>query len=325
MPSRAIIDRVHNLARPTGGAVRRAMLVRAGVTPGEVRSLLGQGHLTKVFPGTYLVAGARLDQETCIQCCLVHAGPDSAVSHRSGMELRAVLRSRPGRLTVTTKRGGLQARYRTLIRLENGSFGLLEVHEESPEIEFETALVGGVRATLFERTMVDTAGSEPAKVVGWAWREAEYLALLDVPKLHAELGHRRSGSGAIRQLLADHPPLTSPGDDIRSRREIALLAVVRAAGLPMPEKNAYMRIAGTDYWADAFWRAIGLVVEVDGPQHDLPSRRDEDRVHDVEFAAVGLAVIRFSTRRLLSHRDWCADRLAKVYAQARLRALAASK
>lgn len=325
MPSPAVIDLVHRLARPTGGAIRRQRLLAAGVTDGQVRSLLRQGHLIKVFQGTYVVAGARLDQQTFRHCCLVHTGPESAISHRAGMELRRVLRERRGRVTVTTKRGNLAGRYRTLIRLNDDGFGLLEVHETSPEIPLETEFVGEFPTTLFERTLVDVAGSEPVETMARAWREAEYLTLLDVPKIEAEFVHRRSGTRAVRRLLKEHPPLTEPGDDIRSRREIALLAVVRMAGLPSPEKNAYLRIAGTDYWADGLWRVIGLVVEVDGGQHDLPGRRYEDRIHDVEFAAVGLFVIRFSTRKLLADPAWCADRLAKVYAHAARRAAAVAQ
>lgn len=325
MPSAAATDLVYRLAKPTGGAVRRRTLLRAGVAPGVIRSLLRQGLLRKVFAGTYVVGGARLDQQTFTHCCLVHAGPESALSHRTGMEVRGVLKPRPGRVTVTTKRRIEPTFHRTLIRLDDDGFGLLRVHGESPEIDFQTESAGGFRTLPFARTMVDLAGSEPPDIVRRAWREAEYLALLDQDKLSAELRHRRAGSDAIRALLRARPPLTRPGDDIRSRREVAFLAVVRAAGLPMPETNAYLQIAGRDYWADAFWRWLGLVVEIDGGQHDLPGRRDEDRIHDVEFAAVGLFVIRFSTRRLVADPEWCADRLAKVYAHACERARAAGR
>ncbi len=322
MPSPDVIDLVYALAKPTGGAVRRQTLLQANVTPEEIRSLLRQGHLVKMFRGTYVVGGAKLDHVTFTHCCLVHTGSGSAVSHRSGMELRKVLRTRSGRLDVTTKRRIKAGFHRSLVRLDDGRFGLLQVHTEAPEIVMQTELVEEFPTLPFERTMVDLAGDEPRDTLERAWREAEYLALLDEAKLELELQHRRSGSGAVREMLQTHPPLTNPGDDIRSRREVAFLAVVRAAGLPMPEKNVYLRVGDADYWADALWRWLGLVVEIDGPQHDLPGRRDEDRIHDVEFAAVGLAVIRFSTRRLLAEPEWCADRLAKIYAHAEERAAA---
>jgi very-short-patch-repair endonuclease len=90
-----------------------------------------------------------------------------------------------------------------------------------------------------------------------------------------------------------------PGDEprfTRSEAERRLLALVRAAKLPVPLTNT--RVAGWE--VDAYWPQHNLVVEVDGfAYHGNRAAFERDRRKDAALTAAGLRVVRITWRRLV--------------------------
>ena len=69
--------------------------------------------------------------------------------------------------------------------------------------------------------------------------------------------------------------------------EAKLLPLLTEAGLPVPQTNAQVRVAGKRYEVDFLWREQKLVVETDGGRfHDNPvaGERDSERNHALSAA-----------------------------------------
>ena len=81
----------------------------------------------------------------------------------------------------------------------------------------------------------------------------------------------------------------------RSEAERLLLALCRAARLPLPQTN--VRRAGWE--VDAVWEPQRLVVEVDGYRYHGPQPQFErDRRKDADLLLAGYRVLRLTWRRL---------------------------
>ena len=120
------------------------------------------------------------------------------------------------------------------------------------------------------------------------------------PELHAR-------AGALRRLLEARPTLT------RSEAERRLLALVRLAGLPLPETN--VRLGRHE--VDVLWRENRLVVEVDGyAYHAGREAFERDRRRDADLQAAGHRVIRVTWRRIVNEPEALIATLAQALARA---------
>lgn len=71
---------------------------------------------------------------------------------------------------------------------------------------------------------------------------------------------------------------------------------VTEAGLPTPQTNVDIPAGHLTPNVDFFLAELGLVIEADGPEHELPAQQLRDRARDLALGAVGLHVLRFSYR-----------------------------
>jgi very-short-patch-repair endonuclease len=90
-----------------------------------------------------------------------------------------------------------------------------------------------------------------------------------------------------------------------------MLALIRRAGLPLPETN--VRIGPHE--VDFLWRDQSVVLEVDGFRyHSSRAAFERDRLRDAELAARGLRVVRVTWRQIVDAPEAVAARLAAVLA-----------
>ncbi len=88
-----------------------------------------------------------------------------------------------------------------------------------------------------------------------------------------------------------------------------MLALVRAARLPMPDVN--VRVGPIE--VDFLWREERLVVEVDGFRfHSSRAAFERDRRRDAELQAGGLRVMRVTWRQLTREREATLARIARA-------------
>jgi very-short-patch-repair endonuclease len=142
----------------------------------------------------------------------------------------------------------------------------------------------GLPLTTAEKTLRDLAPLLPTADYDRAFEQAQVLNL--VPK--------RPG---------DEPRFT------RSEGERRLLALVRAAGLPVPITNT--KVAGWE--VDALWPRQNLVVEVDGfAFHGNRAAFERDRRKDAALIAAGYRVVRITWRRLVREPEAIVALLARL-------------
>ncbi|HEY2717153.1 MAG TPA: hypothetical protein VGI73_13120 [Solirubrobacterales bacterium] len=137
-------------------------------------------------------------------------------------------------------------------------------------------------------------------------KRGEELNLLDYFEVLACCERSRGHKGAkpLTGALAAYRP---EGRVTRSDVERDFLALVQAAGLPLPATNY---IVGP-FELDAYWPVAGLAVELDTyGTHGTRASFESDRERDAELAAVGITVIRVTDRRLEREPEAIARQLA---------------
>jgi Protein of unknown function (DUF559) len=143
--------------------------------------------------------------------------------------------------------------------------------------------------TTVPRTLVDLAGGVSYPALARAVREAVRLDLVTLIAIGDALGkHRgRRGVGRLAAILARYSGL--PLDRARSGAEVRAMEILRNAGRPLPELNR--RIAGEE--ADLSWRAVRLIIEIDGGPFHLDV--GEDARKQALWEAAGWCVRRLSS------------------------------
>lgn len=171
----------------------------------------------------------------------------------------------------------------------------------------------GIPITTPARTLLDLAATVERRELERALAEAEVRRLVS-PQQLADLlavASGRRGATALKALLRNQggPSLT------RSEAEERVLALVRAARLPMPQTNT--RIGRHE--VDLYWRDERLALEVDGYAfHSSRTAFERDRLRDAELQAAGLRVMRVTWRQIVDAPEAVVARLAQALAQSRV-------
>jgi very-short-patch-repair endonuclease len=163
----------------------------------------------------------------------------------------------------------------------------------------ETTTVRGIPATTVARTLVDLAGTLEIRDLARAFHEADVRHGTTPRQVESVLERNPNVAGArkMRRVLSGDEPVTL------SRLEREFLALLRAAGLPLPRTN---RPAGTKR-VDCRWPDHRLTIELDSYQfHRTRYAWDQDRRGEREARA------RRDTSRRYTHADVFQDRRATV-------------
>ena len=162
----------------------------------------------------------------------------------------------------------------------------------------EVTVVRAIPVTTVPRTLFDLAAVVPRRLVERAINEADYhrhsdrLSLADIAARYP----RRQGIVTIRAILADR----SLGMNLtRSELEERFLLFREKYGLPRPETNISLRIAGVWIECDCLWRDRRVIVELDGRAvHSTAAAFERDRARDRMLHARGWRVVRVTWRQL---------------------------
>jgi very-short-patch-repair endonuclease len=309
MPKPTFRD-VTALASAQDRCVTRQQLLSLGMNPSHVDSFVRNGLITIVVDGVYVVGTPVLSDREFLRCAQFFAGAHSYFTERCAAEIRGYVRRRPGTATLATPVEGCQRTVRTRVPVGvNRSPGLIRVRHSNPAAAPSLETFRDFVLTSVPRTLIDIAGTLDLNVLRAAWKEAEFLGLLDPVAIRAELARgKRKGAVAVRSLLREHAPITRTR--FRSRKELRLLRTLLVdPDLPRPELNVRLELGGEPYVADFLFRHLGLVVEFDGPSHHLPSKIDDDKARDIEFFVGELDVLRISDRDLKLRPDWCREKI----------------
>jgi very-short-patch-repair endonuclease len=292
-----------------GLATRRQLAQRV---PGVVLDgHIGRRNLVRVFPHVYRLRDAAIDDAGVLQAALLHAGPQSAISHTTALAvwgLRPL--ERPLHLTVdhSLRRAGAPD---------------LVVHRR---LRFDPASAQcverrGLRVTTLPRTIIDSWPLLPVAERRPLAIDVTRQGLTTAGQLREALAERANVGG--RRLLLQTIDLIDDG--CQSELEAhGVLGVFRHRSLPRSVGQHQVQLPTSRVKLDRAWPEAKLAVELDGARHHTsPVDRQRDLARDRELAALGWVVLRFTYADVLRDPDGVRAKILEVY-RARLAQLRAS-
>lgn len=271
-------------------------LRRAGALAAEQAHVVGRRQLYQVGVPRWLVRREiRVGrwQRTGRQTVAVHNGPLSVEARR----WVAVLESGPR--AVLSGVTGLQADGITALSDES-------IHVFLPKGTIKRRLPGVVRHESRRWRPEDVAGSgvprtNPAvsAVMGALWsateRQATFLLILPVQQglcTAAEVAEVLERIKRHRFRRALWTAVSDIAEGARSLGELDVARALKRRGLPAPSRQVLRRRPDGSVYLDLAWDALGLSMEIDGVQHDLPWMRLADTVRDLRTLAEGSCAMR---------------------------------
>jgi hypothetical protein len=269
------------------GVASMPQLRDLGLSGSGVRHRVATGRLHRIHRGVYgLTQSSLLPREGRWLAAVLACGPGAVLSHRSAA---ALLELRPsGSANVDVTAPNRRGRPRPGISAHAGS-----LHPD------EVTTIRGIPCTSLARTAVDLAEIVGRSVERYL-EQAEIQHRFDLATLQSQLSRHptRRGVGVVAAILAElvEPRLT------RSELEEGFLALVREAGLPVPEVNARLTLTdGSVIEVDFLFRSARLIVETDGrATHATRWAFEQDRRRDQLLRLSGFTVIRFTYTQVVN-------------------------
>jgi hypothetical protein len=239
----------------------------------------------RVHHGVYsLMPPALLSVNGRRMAAVLACGPGAVLSHHAAAALHGLMPTGRGRIDVTvpSRAGRAQRQF--------------VVHRSSTLREWDTTVVNGIPCTTVARTALDLADVLPRRSVERLLDEAVALDCFDLAALEEQVQHNAARSRAAQTLhdaLTDHRAGSTRTDGEIGER---MLAIVRAAGLPDPEVQAWVDLEDGEpmIQPDFLWRQAKVILETDGGIHRRGRRVAKDSRRDQRAARAGWQTLRAS-------------------------------
>jgi hypothetical protein len=280
------------------GLIHRRQLAGVGLSRGAVAHRIRTGALRYVHPSVLIARDARLDEVALRYAALLHVGEDSVLSHGTAAAIWELLPAEPPMLRAT------------VVRRHVRDGPSLTVHRVPSLDGRDVRMRHGFPVTAPARTLIDFAAVARPLDLAEAVARARLHGLVDDRELHAALERApmRTGIVDLRRLLKrpENQLLT------RSRLERDLIALLTAAGLPLPLTNVWVN----GHEVDAYWPEHNLVLEVDSwLYHGSREAFGRDRARDQDHVAHRVRVVPVTDEQIAEHPLQTSARIAEALAQ----------
>lgn len=292
------------LAQANGGLVSRTQalgVVRRHVLDDALNDRL----LRLVFPKVYVLADVHVDRQLMRRAALVYL-PSAAVSHLDGLDVWRLCPALDPTIHLTASREH-SAVFSPRITLHRRT----GFRTEPPAVVERD----GLRVVRLERALIDSWTLLPA-----AERRGPLITAIrdrrtTAERLTAALDEtpRVRGAAEIRRLIAAvaggcHSELELWGHD----------HVFSDRRLPPSCRQHAVRVASRTMYLDRYFPVERVAVELDGAAwHGEAAQRERDLRRDAALAAIGILVVRFSHRRLMSDPRAVVEELCAILASRR--------
>ncbi len=228
-------------------------------------------------------------------------GEGVVLSHRSAAHLRGLL-DRSGVAEVTSSRK-LSSRQGVVFRVVSGL------------TQADRKVVDAIPCASVPLTLLGLAATVPATLPA-ALARSERRGLLDLSAM-AELLDRRPRTPGIPALRRALRAYRVEWEWTRSELERRALGLFAAAGMPRPDVNAWVAVAGNGFEVDFSWPSLRLAVEADGWEaHGDRRAFEEDRSRDAVLVAAGWRVVRLTWRQVVDEPEAVVATLSPLSARA---------
>ncbi|HVF76244.1 MAG TPA: type IV toxin-antitoxin system AbiEi family antitoxin domain-containing protein [Acidimicrobiales bacterium] len=268
-------------ARRQHGLVTRAQAMAAGLSPSGVARRTRDGTWRRVAAGVYAVASSPATwRQRVLAACLALG---AVASHRTAAALWGLSGFRPGPVHVLV----------AAPRSARSTLAIVHRTVELPRADVTT--IDGIPVTRLARTLIDLAGTVPARALEEAVDDALCRRLVTLPRLDrratALLGKGRAGSAAFADVLGSwrgDQPLPQEVAEARLLRRLV------HAGLPppIPQHEVYTpdgRFVGR---LDLAWPDVRVGFELDGFRwHGSPRASQRDLARHNRLKALSWTVL----------------------------------
>jgi hypothetical protein len=245
------LGRLDEIASGQWSLVTRAQLTEAGLSEGQIITLLRSGMLRTVRRRVYALLGAPRSWQQTVLAAVLAAGEGALASHASAARLWAYTYLPAESVDVIVERDcqpGLKGVRRTTIL---------------PEVDI--AQRSGIPCTSFERTLCDCTTILSPFQLGRVLDDGLRRNLVSLDRLTACVFRLDSGPRrrlhVVQQLLAERDASFNPGGSVS---ELRVLAVLRDAGIPAPVQQFPVRVDSHPYELDFAWPARRVFAEYYG-------------------------------------------------------------
>ena len=229
-----------------------------GYGSGSIEHRLKTGRLHRLWPGVYAVGRPHVEPLGRLLAAVLYCGPHALLSHQSAAGLWGIRPLKTERIEVSVP-----------LRVKRRPSGVV-VHRRAALGRRDARKKDGIPVTSPLCTLIDLATVLDRESLETAVNEADKRGLITPEALRSALDRLppRPGTKALRELLdRDTFALTD------SELEGQFLAVVREAGLPLPETGRQVN----GFRVDFYWPELALVVETDGLRYQPASERSRPR------------------------------------------------
>ena len=270
---RTVEEELARIASVSHGVVTRSQLLRAGVTPEEIKSRVKNSSLLRVHLGVYRVGHRAPSTEATYLAAVRAAGEGALLSGLAAAHLHGLVKGSPPMPEVTA---------RTERRIEG-----VRTHRCRFLNARDATLVRGIPVTTVPRTLVDISSELALDALARACHEAGVRYRTTPTQVEAVLALRPNIRGArkLRRVIHGDVKVTL------SKLEAVFLNLLREDGLSLPITN---RPAGGRR-VDCRWPEHHLTVELDGYRfHNSRHSWEQDRRREREARARGDDFRRYS-------------------------------
>lgn len=288
------MDRINELAARQHSLIGRGQALAHGMTRGQIDAHLRFGRWEIAARGVYRICGSVPTWEQRIMAAVLATGSGAAASRAAAAALWRFPGFPPGPVHVTQVRGPSSRMPRR---------GL---HDSRLLPPHQVRVVGVIPTTCPERTVLDLCGCVHPGRAERALDNALAMELTTVQQLGlllAETGARgRTGTALLRRLLrARTDEYVPPASEL----EALVLAVLRAAGIELPERQEWVGSTTTPAGrVDFVYRRARVVIEADSRRyHSAWLDVQADHRRDLLLAAAGWRVIRVNWHQLIAEPE----------------------
>ncbi|HEX5781157.1 MAG TPA: type IV toxin-antitoxin system AbiEi family antitoxin domain-containing protein [Solirubrobacteraceae bacterium] len=277
--------RVARLAARQHGVVSTADLLACGLDHDAISVRVKNGRLHPLHRSVYTVGHANPTQDGWYLAAVKACGEGAVLSHRSRAMLENIIR--------------WEDRYPDVLVLGESApqHERINGHRTSYLPARHVTTVRGIPVTTAERMLLDLAAVLPEHRLRRAVRQTLFLKLTTVRSLVEVLdgpGPMRGRKKLARILARSAAPTQSELEDV-------VLDLILQGGFTHPLVNEPLYLAGRQIVPDFCWPDQRLVIEADGPHHDTPFERAEDRERQAILEAHGYRVIRVTWEQAIAH------------------------
>jgi len=296
------LPRLEALARRTDRCVAASALREAGFSEPHIRSLERRGALNRVLWGVYAAGDVVLSTRQAMRVGLLAGGSGSVLAGRTAAEHLGLLPATNHELDIWVPISRGRRKLTTQLPLEDTGLPAI-INLRRGRAFPDSKVVNGLPVPPVGLVLADLACAHGGEVACEAWREADFLRLLNHAEIEAVCNSGRPGRAIIRRLLEAMPIVQTDETDAQTKSEFALIEALLRLGVARPSSNSPMQLDQSWYFPDLWWKYLRAVVEVDGPIHRHPRRRAQDRLRDAHMNGHGIRVMRVDRDDVLADAE----------------------